>query len=137
MDEGIHLWKTPGAATAGFVLTLAVLPGFLNASSTQRDFEAGPAIATQAGDSFHLENHVIGARWSVAEGKVNSLVVADRLHGTELRVGAPFAILLKDGSIYDAISMRLTGQPAKHELTPQPDASRFADKLHGEEFDIP
>jgi hypothetical protein len=49
----------------------------------------------------------------------------------------PFAILLKDGSIYNASILKLSGQPAKHELNPRPDASRLAERLHGEEFDFP
>jgi hypothetical protein len=114
-----------------------VLPGSVIPASTSRDFEAGRVIATQAGGSFLLENHAIGAKWSVTEGKVNSLIVTDRLDGTELRVAAPFAILLKDGAVYDAGNLKLTGQPAKRELTPRPDASRFAGRLHGEEFDFP
>ena len=133
----MYPWKTIRDATAGLALSLAVFVGSAVASGTQRDLEGGPVVATQAGDSFHLENRAIGAKWSVTEGKVSSLVVTDRMHGTELRVAAPFAILLKDGSIYDVSVLKLIGPPTKHELTPQPDASRFADRLHGEEFDLP
>jgi hypothetical protein len=106
------------------------------ASSTQWGFEAGSVVATQAGDNFSLKNRAIGAKWSVTEGKVNSLVVTDQMHGTELRIAAPFAILLKDGSIYDAGNLKVASPPSKRELTPRPDASRFADRLHGEEFDF-
>src|SRR5207248_4350681 len=123
--------------TAGFVLTLAILPGSLVAASNQRGSEADFVVATQVGDSFSLTNHAIAAKWSIKEGRVNSFVVTDRMHATELRVAVPFAILLKDGSIYDASNLKLTGQPAKHELTPRPEASRFADRLHGEEFEFP
>jgi hypothetical protein len=113
-----------------------MFPSSVIASSTQRGLEAGTVIATQARDRFQLENLAIGAKLTVREDKVNSLVVTDRMHGTELRVVAPFAILLKDGSIYDAGNLTLTEQPTKRELTPRPDASRFADRLHGEEFDF-
>ena len=132
----MHPWKTIRDATAGLSLSLAVLAGSAVASSTQRDLEGGMVVTTQAGDSFRLENQVIGVKWSVTEGKVSSLLVTDRMHGTELHVAAPFAILLKDGSIYDANVLKLIGRPTKHELTPRPDASRFADRLHGEEFDL-
>jgi hypothetical protein len=114
-----------------------MFPGSVIASSTQRGFEAGFVIATQAGDNSYLKNDAIDAKWSVTEGKVNRLVVTDRMHGTELRVTVPFAIVLKDGSIYDASNLKVTGRPAKRELTPRPDASRLADRLHGEEFDFP
>jgi hypothetical protein len=136
MNEGVYPWKAIRDATVGFTLTLAMFPGSVIASSTQRDLQAGTTIATQARDSFQLENLAIGAKLTVTEDKVYSLVVMDRMHATELRVVAPFAILLKDGSIYDAGNLTLTEKPTKRELTPQPDASRFADKLHGEEFDF-
>jgi hypothetical protein len=114
-----------------------MLPGSVIASSTQRGFEAGFVVATQAGDNFYLKNDAIGVKWSVTDGQVNRLVVTDRMRGTELPVAVPFAILLKDGSIYDASNLKVTGQPTKHELTPRPEASRFADRVHGEEFDFP
>jgi hypothetical protein len=138
MNEGAHRWKAIRHATVGVTVTLAMLPrSVIASSSTQRGFEPRSVVATQAGDNFSLKNRAIGAKWSVTEGRVNSLVVTDQMHGTELRVAAPFAILLKDGSIYDASSLRLTRQPAEHELTPRAEASRFADRLHGEEFDFP
>ena len=137
MDEGMQPWAAIRDLTAKFVLSLAMLPASAIASKTQRDFDPGPVLATRAGDSFDLENHAIGARWSVTDGKVNNLVVSDRMHRTELRVAAPFVILLRDGTVYNSSILKLTGQPTKHELTPQPEASRFADRLHGEEFDFP
>ena len=136
MNEDAQPWKAVGDAIAGFSLSLAMLPGLVNASSTQRAFEPGLVVATQAGDNFSVKNRAIGAKWSVTD-KVNSLVVTDQIHGTELRVAVPFAILLKAGSIYDADSMKVVGRPARHELTPRPDASRYAERLHGEEFDFP
>jgi hypothetical protein len=137
MNENAHPRKAIRDATAGFTLLFAMLHGSVIAASTQRGLETDFVIATQTGDSFSLKNHTIDAKWSVPEGRVNSLVVTDRMHGTELRVAVPFAILLKDGSIYDTSILKLTGQPMKHELTPRPEASRFADRVHGEEFDFP
>jgi hypothetical protein len=137
MNEDAHPWKTIRDATAGFALALAMLPGSVIASSTPRDFESGFAVATQVGDDFSLKNRATGAKWSVTKGKINSLVVTDRMHGTEFRMAVPFAILLKDGSIYDAGVLKLAGKPTKHELSPRLEAARFADRLHGEEFDFP
>jgi hypothetical protein len=136
MSENAHPWKTVRDAIAGFTLSLAMLPGSAIASSTQRNFEAGSVIATQAGNSFSLENRAIGVKCSVMEHKVNHLAVTDRIHGAELHVDAPFAILLKDGYIFNTRNLKLTGLPTKHVLTPRPDASRMADRLHGEEFDF-
>lgn len=136
MDKSMHPWKTIRDATTGFALSLAVLPGSAIVLNIQPDLGSVPVIATQAGDGFQLENRVIAARVLVTEGKVRNLVVTDRLHGTRLRADAPFAILLKDGSIYDVNTLELIGPPTKHELTARPDASRLADRLPGEEFDL-
>ena len=136
MDKSMHPWKTIRDATTGFALSLAVLPGSAIVLNIQPDLGSVPVIATQAGDGFQLENRAIAARVLVTEGKVRNLVVTDRLHGTRLRADAPFAILLKDGSIYDVNTLELIGPPTKHELTARPDASRLADRLPGKEFDL-
>lgn len=136
MDKGMHPWKTIRDATIGFALSLAALPGSAIALNIQPDLGFGPVIATQARDGFQLRNHAIAATVLVTEGKVRDVVVTDRLHRTKLRADAPFAILLKDGSIYDVNTLRLIGSPTKHELTARPEASRLADRLHGEEFDL-
>jgi hypothetical protein len=94
-------------------------------------------VAARAGDSFSLENGAIGAKWAVTEGKAGGLVVLDRLHGAEFRVARPFAILMKDGAIYDADNLKLSGEPAKRDLSARADASRMADRVGGEEFDFP
>jgi len=78
---------------AGFALTLALLPGSVLAAGAPQHSASERAVATQTEGNFLLENHAIGAKWTVAAGKINKLVIMDRLHGTELRVAAPFAIL--------------------------------------------
>ena len=119
--------------SACLALSLTLLYG--SAASTIGD-ETESVVATHTGDSFVLQNHAIGAKWNVTEEKVNGLAFIDRLHGTELPVDVPFAILLRDGTIYDAGNLRLAGVPTLHELTPRPDASRMADRVHGDEFDV-
>ena len=117
--------------------TLKVLPSLGLATATPQDRKPDAVIETRARGSFRLENRVISAKWSVTGGRVNRLVITDRMHETELPVTVPFAILLTSGTIYDVGTLRLAGQPVKHELTPRPDASRLADRLHGEQFDVP
>ena len=109
MDKGMHPWKTIRDATTGVALSLAVFPGAAIALNIQPGIGSGPVIATQTGDGFQLRNHAIAATVLVTEGKVRDVVVTDRLHGTKLRADAPFAILLKDGSIYDVNTLRLIG----------------------------
>jgi hypothetical protein len=137
MEEGMHPWVAIRDATIGFVLLLAMARGSASAFEIERGSVAGVAVAGQDGNSFRLENQAIGVKWFVADGRVNRLIVADRMHGTELSIGLPFAILLKDGTIYNPDNLRLSGQPLRRELVPRPDASRMANRLHGEAFDLP
>ncbi len=132
-DEGMR----PPRVFRMFVLNLALSLILVPASAiAARALDAGNVVATQTGDRVGLENQVIGAKWSLRGGNVTGLVVTDRLHGTELEIDAPFAILLTDGVIYDAARMESAKQPMMHELTPRPGASRMADRLKGDEFDL-
>jgi hypothetical protein len=128
----MHARKASRNITATVALALSALTAFAGAAS--RDAQAGSAVATQSGKRFRLQNQSIGATWSVTNGKLDNIVIVDRLHGMEIPVPAPFAIVLRDGTIYNASNLTITAQPSRHELTPQPDASRQADRLHGEEF---
>ena len=122
---------------AGVTLLAATFFWPVIAAGVPPEFEAGNAVAVQDGGNFQLGNQVVSAKWSVTRGEVNDLVVIDRLHGTDLRVAVPFAILLQDGTIFSPDNLQLAGQAVRRELTPQPEASRLADRLRGEEFDFP
>jgi hypothetical protein len=134
---GMNALKAYRIAAQCLALSLAVAPirGF--AASASRSSEVDAATATQTAGKFSLENRVIGAKWAVAKGRVGDLAVVDRKRGTEVRFAMPFALLLKDGTILDANSFVIAGVPASHELTPHADASRMAERLHGERFDLP
>jgi hypothetical protein len=125
------------AAKFSLLACVSVFSGSAFAAGLSLDRPAGPVLATQTGDTYRLENRVVGATWSVAGGKVSHLVIADRLHGTELPVAMPFAVLLKSGAIDDAENLQVSGPPVRQELAPQPDASRLAERQHGVRFSIP
>jgi hypothetical protein len=97
----------------------------------------GEAVATQNTDEFRLDNDAIGVSWSLRGGSVDHFVVADRLRGTKITEIMPFAIILKDGTLYDAATLRVSGQIVRRELLPRPEAARLADRIHGWEFDVP
>ncbi len=94
-------------------------------------------VATQAGDNFSLKNRAIGSEMVCYRRKSEQ---PDR-HRPHAWHGASHRCALRRPSErwidLRASSLKLTGQPSKHELTPRPDASRLADRLHGEEFDFP
>ncbi len=59
------------------------------------------------------------------------------MHGTEIPVAVPFAILPADGSSLRAADFTVSGEAARHEIAARADAARVADRLAGEEFDVP
>jgi len=94
-------------------------------------------VAAQTGDSLRLVNRSMSAEFHVAGNMVDGLVITDRIHELKIPIATPFAILLKDGTIYSASNLTMAGPPAKRELTPHPDASRLADRLMGQAIDVP
>ncbi|HEY1986381.1 MAG TPA: enterotoxin [Terracidiphilus sp.] len=120
----------------GFTLTLSTLTCRLFAAGSPPLSDSGAAGATLAADRFRLENNAIRVDGSVVNGKLSGLVYTDRLHSTEIRTPSPFAVLLKTGAIYNLGTLSLARPPAARELTPHPDASRTADKAHGQELDF-
>lgn len=119
------------------VLTLATIcvPRAILADAPCHEPE--PATATQTASGFLLENCTVGLTLNSDGGRFLNLVVTDRLHKTNLPITAPFAILLTDGTIYNAANLVLAAQPSLHEALPRPDASRLAEQIHGEQLDLP
>src|SRR5579863_5872842 len=137
MDKRMHTQVFIRSAIAGIALSLTVFSGAALRAAIPQNDESARVVATQTGDRFEIENQAIGAKWSVSHGSITSLVITDHLIAKEIPVVKPFAILLQNGAIYDSANLKLTGQPLKRELTPRPDASRMADRLHGAQFDFP
>ena len=98
--------------------------------------KADRAVAVQTGPGLRLENSAIAVRFSVTQDKLTGLAILDRSRKTELSIDSPFAILLKDGRIYGVSNLKLTAPPESRELTPDPQAARLANRLHGAELDL-
>ncbi|SFS04382.1 hypothetical protein SAMN05421771_0909 [Granulicella pectinivorans] len=110
---------------------------FLVLSIATAPAHAAPATLSETGGHYRMENAAIAAHWTVAAGKLSALTVTDRIHTTELPVAMPFAILMKDGALWNAATLAVSGEPSRHELTPNPHASRLAGRMHGQQFDLP
>ncbi|HEY6490559.1 MAG: enterotoxin [Terracidiphilus sp.] len=121
------------------LIAVASLLGFVCASivSWCQAPRAGRAHATQNGDVLRLENGAIHVEIRVAENTLSNLTVTDTQQSVTLPIAQPFSILLKDGAIENAVTLRLGGQPALRELQAQPDASRAAERIHGAQIDLP
>jgi len=135
----MRLGTSVRSVAAGFGLVVSVFLSGVPAVAAARSPELNPGLvtATHSANSYRIENSAVGVSWSIANGEISHLVFTDRLHGTELPVAQPFAILLKNGQISDAATLRPAGSPVLQPLTPQPQASRLADRLHGYQFSIP
>lgn len=99
--------------------------------------EPGKAVASVQGEHYTLGNAVAEASWTITGGRLKDFTITDRRHDATLRVEDPFSVLLKDGTICDEATLRADGQPRMEELTPDPNAARYAARLAGERFDLP
>ncbi|HVZ82798.1 MAG TPA: hypothetical protein VG893_03925 [Terracidiphilus sp.] len=97
---------------------------------------AAGAQGAEAG-RLQVENARVGATWSLAGGRLSGFTVKDRLHGTEIPAAEPFALLLEDGTHLRAEDFHVSGAAVRRALTGQADAARMADRLAGEEMDVP
>ncbi|WP_158748531.1 enterotoxin [Acidobacterium sp. S8] len=127
MTEVKKARKAPLRASAALFVFASF--GFFTAHAQ----DAGKAVASVHGSSYKLADHVIDAAWKIEDGKLADLTVSEKLHNTTVQFSDPFAILLKDGTIYNAANLRVDGEPKMTELTPDPNASRYSDRLPGEQ----
>jgi hypothetical protein len=86
--------------------------------------------------TFDVVNGNIDARVTVKDGRLEGLAVTDRIRSTLLTIATPFAILLQDGTIYDARNLRVTGAIPVRALALNPNASRLAERQPGQRADV-
>jgi hypothetical protein len=126
----------PRAAIQVFAFALALATNLQAQVAAAQHDGVDRASASQSGEAFSLHTRIIGAKWSVSSHGLDRLVVTNRVDGTQLRITEPFSIVLKDGTVYGAGNFLPVEAAKFHHLTPRPDASRAADKLDGEQFDL-
>lgn len=83
---------------------------------------------------FRLANASIAAEWQERAGHIENLTIVDAARGTRYHAGAPFALLLRDGTILSSETLTVAGEPVVRDLTPNPGASRLAERLPGREI---
>jgi hypothetical protein len=118
------------ACLAASLLLLAVPSNILGE-------DAGNAKSSQQSGEYSLGNNVIEAHWSIAAKHLSAITIEDRLHHTTIALKMPFALLLKSGQIYSNENLEAATDPHFSQLTPQPNASRYAERLSGEQFILP
>jgi hypothetical protein len=89
------------------------------------------------GDKYALSNDTVEAAWSLHNGSLASVSVIDKTRKITLTIPEPFALLLKDGTIYKAGNLKIDGKPQMVTLEPNPQASRYSDRIAGKQFNLP
>ncbi len=110
---------------------------FLAQAATANAQDSGKAVATIHGSSYTLSNDTIAASWIITGNKLATVTVTDKQNKTLLLLSNPFALLLKDGTIYNSGTLQIDGAPQMQALTSNPEASRYSDRLAGEKFALP
>ncbi|GAA4774391.1 thermostable cytotonic enterotoxin Ast [Stakelama sediminis] len=86
----------------------------------------GAAPAPDAPSSFG--NAPVSAHWSVSGGHLQDMTVRDGLNHRVMKVSAPFALHLSDGSVLTPATLTMRAPPVRSTIAPEPDASRLADR---------
>src|SRR5207253_8699922 len=78
------------------------------------------------GDEFTLSNDAIGGTWTIANGDLHCVRIADRVNGKALeRLGPVFVLTLADGRTVVPDQMRIVSGPASEAIGGRRDASRL------------
>lgn len=72
----------------------------------------------------------------MAKDRVTALTLQARHDSTKLILAEPFAIVMKNGSIYDAANLKLASELRLVTLEPRATASRLADRTNGKALEL-
>jgi len=125
-------WKV--ACQPYFLSIYAVL---LLLAATAKAQDPDKAIAVNRGNNYTLSNQTVETTCALSGNQLANVAVTDKLHKTTLHLANPFSLLLKDGTIYRTDNLRVDGAPQMLAIAPKPDASRYSDRVAGEQFDLP
>jgi hypothetical protein len=117
-------------------MLLLVLTLLAPASSSNAQ-DSGKAVATIHGNIYNLSNDTLAAAWELKNNRLATVTVTDKQNKTMLLLSDPFALLLKDGTTYKISDLQIDGLPQMQALTANPEASRYSDRLAGQQFNLP
>jgi len=120
LQAGIALGVTGGCGRVG------------RAGATPPVPDASRAEFRSAGGVLILANDVLSAAWRHDGGSLRGMVVTNAVTGNALRLSdSIFSIVLADGSVLDASTLRIADPPHSVALAADPRASRAAERLAG------
>jgi len=114
--------------------TLLLLALFLTptlwAQDTSVYFAPDPGVAKADANqnAFSVSNTVLSMSWRLADGHVQGAEFKDQLaHRAQAAQAVPFSLILGDGSVLPASSMKMVAAPKVVTLDAYPDAARLAE----------
>ncbi len=80
-----------------------------------------------------LSNSFISAAWKMVDGHLTGISIVGKGNASEptLLLDGPFSIALKEAGVLRASDLTITGSAQIDNLQPQPEASRYSDRLPG------
>jgi hypothetical protein len=93
--------------------------------------DPGTAVFVNQQGAESFGNAAIEARWTTGQQQLVDMTVTDRAHDRTLKIVAPFALVLADGSTLKASDMRPLSPPRAQSLPVDAKASRLAARIPG------
>ncbi|HEY6444999.1 MAG TPA: enterotoxin [Acidobacteriaceae bacterium] len=97
---------------------------------------ASRAVASTNGDRSSVGDGAVAMEWTLLDGHLSGVVLHDLWNGTTVPLPEPFAVVLRDGTKWNAANLRADGAPAMQALLPRPNAARAADRREGQQFTV-
>ena len=128
-------WMRLGALLAALGMAL---PSTLAGQSDRVQMADGGGPINGGGNRLCVAGICSTVLVSLHNREFKAVTIEDRVHKTALTAAEPFAILVKDRGVYLASDFAVdpTGVSI-NELKPNPDASRMAERIAGEQVEVP
>ena len=125
------LRKLTASIFAGLIAVPACLPQ--SASSVSGD---DPVVAVHELTGGTLQNQEVGAEWTLRDGHLTGMIIHNQggpesSRSESLHLDRLFSVELKDAGVLTASDLTVQGTARVENLTPDPDASRYSDRLPG------
>jgi hypothetical protein len=135
---GVRLAQSRAILTSFFLIAWLSAAGPRAASAQNAPGRApgDPVVLLNEGAGGTLENRSIAATWKIRDGRLGPVTIRDKqppagAANASLTLDEPFSIELKGAGVVRASDLRVTGSATVERLTPNPAASRAADRLAG------
>lgn len=116
------------------LLALVLLgPGAFVQAALRNSGNPGRPSVSMYGSHGAISNAVLEAGWKIQNGRLSGFVVKNRQDNITVQFPEIFALLFKDGSILRAADLQMAGSPKNENLTGNPNASRYSERLAGEQ----